>query len=63
MHLGADVYPGDSEGVGDLASGIFNAGIGLGNMTGPFMGGTLVDYIGFENTARVVVGINIVVFL
>ena len=45
--LGARIYPDDKESVSDMASGLFSAGITIGGVLGPILGGALTNAFGF----------------
>jgi len=49
INLGSEIYPDDKEGVGDMASGLFNSAYSAGILIGPLVGGALDEKIGFAN--------------
>ena len=53
INIGSDIYPDDQEGVGDMASGLFNSSYSAGILIGPLFGGALDEKIGFANAEAI----------
>ncbi|XP_076365842.1 MFS-type transporter SLC18B1-like isoform X2 [Tachypleus tridentatus] len=46
-----------------IVSGLFNCTLALGGFIGPFIGGTLLDHMGYENGTMVLLGIEMAVLV
>ena len=47
IYIGSEIYPDEKEGVGDMASGLYNSAYSAGILIGPLVGGALDEKIGF----------------
>lgn len=54
-------YPGQSDRISDISSGVLNACYGLGQMLGPIYGSNITHFIGFRNCATTV-GLQLIAF-
>lgn len=61
INIGSEIYPNDKEGVGDMASGLFNSAYSAGILIGPLVGGALDEKIGFPNAEALYSIINLAI--
>lgn len=59
INIGSEIYPEDKEGVGDMASGLFNSSYSAGILVGPLIGGALDEKIGFPNAEALFALVNL----
>lgn len=63
INIGSNIYPDDSEGVGDMASGLFQSAYSVGILIGPLVGGALDEKVGFGNAEAIYSVFNIAILL